>query len=185
MPWCFHRARTSMLRRHYGTTQAIATNRPSLAYYNTDNNIFSICEPCTGSFVRRPIATAKVLGTPACQPCNGRIRTCAHGESSKTQNILYFVWTTILIKYKYVCHQFPASSWLPQIKWHHQMCRPLEAFPAQTLASNQPYGSRFFRQMRAEAIHTSRFAHTNTHIFGTKYIVSYQRECISCSMHTQ
>ena len=39
-------------RRRYGTTQA--TNRPSLAYYNTDNNIFSICEPCTGTFVRCP-----------------------------------------------------------------------------------------------------------------------------------
>ena len=46
-------------RRRYGTTQA--TNHPSLAYYNTDNNIFSICEPCTGSFVCHPIATAKVL----------------------------------------------------------------------------------------------------------------------------
>ena len=49
-------------RRRYGTTQA--TNRPSLAYYNIDNNIFSICEPCTGSFVCCHIATAKVLFPP-------------------------------------------------------------------------------------------------------------------------
>ena len=37
------------------------TNCPSLAYYNTNNNIFSICEPCTGSFVHYPIAMVKVL----------------------------------------------------------------------------------------------------------------------------
>ena len=77
---CFHHAHTSVFFRYtadmlvsnirwsvgkkhfrcrFGTTQA--TNHPSLAYYNTDNNIFSICEPCTGSFVCCLIATAKVL----------------------------------------------------------------------------------------------------------------------------
>ena len=63
----------------------------SLAYYNTDNSIFNICESRTGSFVCCPIATIKVLfpiqttvccWTPACPPCNRRMWMCAPNENS-------------------------------------------------------------------------------------------------------
>ena len=49
----------ALFRHRYGATQA--ANHPSLTYYNTCKSIFNMCEPWMGSFVRCPIAMAKVL----------------------------------------------------------------------------------------------------------------------------